>query len=126
MAISHGRSKRGKTGNRYHKGGAKQVKDLGREPTHTSVGEKKLRNIRGRGDNRKYALFSIDSANVIDSKTKKSVKAKINRVLENPANRNYVRRNIITRGAVVETDKGKARVTSRPGQDGTINAVLVE
>ena len=25
----------------------------------------------------------------------------------------------------VETEKGKARVTSRPGQDGTVNAVLI-
>ncbi len=126
MAISHGRPKRRSTGKRYKKVGAKKVKDLGRAPTHTSVGEKKLRNVRGRGDNRKYALFSVDVANVLDRKTKKAVKAKITRVLENPANRNYVRRNVITKGAVLETEKGKAKVTSRPGQDGTVNAVLVE
>ena len=39
---------------------------------------------------------------------------------------NYVRQNIITKGAVIMTDAGKARVTSRPGQSGSINAVLID
>ena len=46
-------------------------------------------------------------------------------VIENKANPNYVRRNIITKGAIVETSAGKAKVTSRPGQDGVINGVLI-
>ncbi|MFH1511592.1 MAG: 30S ribosomal protein S8e, partial [Candidatus Woesearchaeota archaeon] len=33
--------------------------------------------------------------------------------------------NIITKGTIVDTDKGKVRITSRPGQDGTLNGVLV-
>ena len=47
-------------------------------------------------------------------------------VLENPANPHYVRRDIITKGAIVITDIGKARITSRPGQHGVVNAVLIE
>ena len=47
-------------------------------------------------------------------------------MVDNPANVNYVRRNIVTKGAVIETSAGRARVTSRPGQDGQINAVLVD
>ncbi len=66
-----------------------------------------------------------DTANVYDKKTKKFYKTKIKNVAENPANRHYVRRNIMTRGAIIETEKGKAVVTSRPGQDGTVNAVLI-
>ena len=46
-------------------------------------------------------------------------------VTENPANKNYVRRNYLTKGAVVTTELGKAKITNRPGQDGCINAVLV-
>jgi small subunit ribosomal protein S8e len=46
--------------------------------------------------------------------------------VENPANKNYIRRNILTRGAVVMTELGKAKITSRPGQDGEVNAILVE
>ncbi|RLF79472.1 30S ribosomal protein S8e, partial [Thermococci archaeon] len=43
-----------------------------------------------------------------------------------PANRQYVRRNIITKGAIIQTEIGKAIVTSRPGQDGVVNAVLIK
>jgi small subunit ribosomal protein S8e len=46
-------------------------------------------------------------------------------VTENPANKNFVRRNILTKGAVVATDLGKAKITSRPGQDGEVNAILL-
>ena len=46
-------------------------------------------------------------------------------VIENSANPNYVRRNIITKGAIVETPEGNAKVTSRPGQDGVINGILI-
>ncbi|HJJ40868.1 MAG TPA: 30S ribosomal protein S8e, partial [Methanocorpusculum sp.] len=34
--------------------------------------------------------------------------------------------NLMTKGAVISTDLGKARIVSRPGQDGVINAVLIE
>ena len=63
--------------------------------------------------------------NVVDPKTKSSKKVKIKTITENPANRNFVRRNIITKGAVIETELGKAKITGRPGQDAAINAVLL-
>ena len=47
-------------------------------------------------------------------------------VSENTADRHFVRHNIITKGAIVMTSKGKAKVTNRPGQEGIINAVLVK
>jgi small subunit ribosomal protein S8e len=62
---------------------------------------------------------------VTDALTGKTTLADIETVELNAANRNYVRRNIITKGAIVQTTVGKARVTNRPGQDGSINAVLV-
>jgi small subunit ribosomal protein S8e len=37
----------------------------------------------------------------------------------------YDRRGVITKGAEIETKIGLARVTSRPGGDGVINAVLI-
>ena len=64
-------------------------------------------------------------ANVLDPKTKKVKKAKIKVVVENKANVNFVRRNIITKGSVVNTKLGKVRVTSRPGQEGFVNGVLI-
>jgi small subunit ribosomal protein S8e len=54
------------------------------------------------------------------------IATEITNVVENPADPNYARRNIITRGALIETSEGTAKVTSRPGQDGQVNAVLVE
>ena len=65
-------------------------------------------------------------ANIADSKTNKFTKAKIETVLESPANRHFTRRNILVKGTIIQTDKGKARVTSRPGQDGVINAILIK
>ena len=53
-------------------------------------------------------------------------RSKVISVVENISDPNFVRRNIITKGAIVETDAGYARITSRPGQVGILNAVLVE
>ncbi len=61
--------------------------------------------------------------NVSNGATKK---AKIETVEENSANPNYVRRNLLTKGAIIKTEIGRARIVSRPGQDGVINAVLLE
>jgi small subunit ribosomal protein S8e len=64
-------------------------------------------------------------ANVADRSTGTIRKARIETVEENVANPNYVRRNLLTRGAVIRTEIGRARIISRPGQDGVINAVLI-
>jgi small subunit ribosomal protein S8e len=80
---------------------------------------------RTRGGSEKTSLKFADYANVRDTGSGKTQKAKITRVLENPANRDYERRGVITRGALIDTDLGNARVKSRPAQDGVINAILV-
>ena len=53
-------------------------------------------------------------------------RSKIIRVLENATNNDYQRRGIITKGAILETENGKCKVVSRPGQDGIITATLVK
>ena len=58
-----------------------------------------------------------------DSKVKRS---KIIKVLENQTNNDYQRRGIITKGAIVETEDGKCRIVSRPGQSGTVSGILVK
>ena len=82
--------------------------------------------IRVRGGNEKIRLRKVSTAIVSDPETGKSQKARILRVLETPANREYSRRNIIVKGTIIETSVGKAVVTSRPGQDGIVNAVLLK
>lgn len=126
MVVVHRRPKRTKTGSRYKDARRKRLFETGREPTHTKVGERKVKKIRGRGGTTKDILLNDEYVNVADPKNKKVKKVKITDVLENPANRHYVRRKILTKGAVINTELGKARITSRPGQEGTVNAVLVE
>lgn len=113
------------TGGRYTATLPKRKHMIGRAATLTKIDETKRKIIRTKGGGVKVRLQSCNTANLIDPKTKKAVKAKIVDVLENPANRYYVRRDILTKGTIIETDKGKARVTSRPAQDGTVNAVLI-
>ncbi|MCL4391505.1 MAG: 30S ribosomal protein S8e [Candidatus Parvarchaeota archaeon] len=84
------------------------------------VGERKIKTTRTLGGNTKIIALKTDQGNLFDPKTKKLSKVKILRVLENKANRSYARRNIITKGAVIETDQGKAMVINRPGQDGQV------
>jgi small subunit ribosomal protein S8e len=64
-------------------------------------------------------------AYVIDPKNNQTTKTEVISVVENRANIHYVRRNIINKGAIIETKLGNAKVTSRPGQYGSVNAVLL-
>ena len=125
MAISQKRSKRKPTGARYKSIYKKKQYELGSDPTLTKVDTKRKKSLRLMGGNKKTRLLSVETVNVLDPKTKKHSVVKIKNVTGNPANRNYIRRNILTKGAVIETDLGKAKVTSRPGQEGTLNAVLI-
>ncbi len=103
----------------------KRKYEMGRIPVHTKIGEQHIKVIKTKGDARKMKVLVAQTANVLDPKTKKFVKAAIKTVDDCPANRHFVRRNIIVKGAIISTEAGKAKVTSRPGQDGTVNAVLI-
>lgn len=122
----HGRSRRKETGGRYREARKKRKYEMGRDPILASIGEEELKKIRVRGGNFKIRVISAKYVNVFDPKTGKTKKAEIKDVLENPANPHYVRRDIITKGAIVLTDVGKVKITSRPGQHGCLNAVLIE
>jgi small subunit ribosomal protein S8e len=95
-------------------------------PAETILGERLAVKKRMRGGSYKVVLKKDEYANIADPNSKKVVKAKILRVLSNPANRDYERRGVITKGAIIETEIGKAKVVSRPSQNGVINAVLVK
>ena len=125
MVITQSRSKRKVSGGRYKAARSKRKFEIGRSSSQTKVAPKKLKKIRTKGGGSKNRLLRTETANLYDPKTKKYTKTKIKSVVENPANRHFVRRNIITKGCVIETEKGKAKVTSRPGQDGMVNAVLI-
>ena len=124
MAISRKRSRRKATGGLYRQL-SKKPRNKGGLPVLTGLGKLRKKTVRERWGNVKERLLSIDVANVYDPKAKTYFKAKIETVVENKANRNFVRRNIMTKGAIIKTEKGNARITSRPGQEGSVNAVLV-
>ncbi|WIV65987.1 30S ribosomal protein S8e [Natrialbaceae archaeon AArc-T1-2] len=119
-----GRSTRKRTGGRLKHQRNRKKHELGRLPTETQVGEPRFRAVDVRGNEQKVRALATDVANVNDGG--ETVTTTINDVVENDANPNYVRRNIVTKGAVIDTDEGRARVTSRPGQTGQVNAVLLE
>ncbi|HIE14252.1 TPA: 30S ribosomal protein S8e [Candidatus Bathyarchaeota archaeon] len=127
MAVWHGDlHKKKPTGGRRRPYRKKRKFEMGSFPTETTLNETRRKTDRRRGGNIKVRLLSTTHANVSDPRTGKTEKVRILRVLENPANKNYDRRGVITKGALIETLLGTARVTSRPGQNGVINAVLVE
>ena len=89
----------------------------------TKVSEKDSKvMVRGRGGTLGVKLKKAAMVNVVAKDKMKKVK--IIRLLESH-NPEYVRMNIVTKGAVVETELGKVRITNRVGQDGIVNGVLV-
>ena len=100
--------------------------ERGSFPAETLLGEPKRKIARRRGGNLKVRVIKEKNACVTNPSTGKTEKTTIVRVVRNPANIDYDRRGVITKGTVIETSLGLAQVTSRPGQHGVINAVLVE
>jgi len=125
MALWQGESKRSKTGRRIRYARGKRKFEIGRERHLTTIGEPSLKKVRTKGNNRKTRAKTTNIAYVVDPSNKKTSKTEIISVVENKANIHYIRRNIINKGAIIDTKIGKAKVTSRPGQSGTVNAILL-
>ena len=112
------------TGGRRHPLRSRRKYEMNRFPNEALLGEPIMVTRKVRGKNIKTAIKTIDSVNLaIDSKIKR---VKIIKVLENATNNDYQRRGVISKGAILETEEGKCRVVSRPGQHGTVNAILVK
>lgn len=120
-----GKSIRKLTGGRHRMSRGKRKFELGREITQPILGPTSRKIVREMGNGLKVKVLKENVINVTDPKSGKTQKVSMKTVSANPANKNYVRRNILTKGAVVETDSGKVKITSRPGQDGVVNAVLL-
>ena len=100
--------------------------EIDRYPNEATSGPQILVNRRVRGNNFKPAVKTAEFVNVADRASGKVIKTKINNVTKNPANKDYERRGVISKGALLETDVGIAKVVSRPGQHGNVNAVLLK
>jgi|TARA_B100001105_G_scaffold237406_1_gene213801 small subunit ribosomal protein S8e len=112
------------TGGRRHPLRTRRKYEIDRFPNEALIGDQITITRKVRGKNVKTSIKTIDSVNLaIDSKVKR---VKIIRVLENATNNDYQRRGVVSKGALLETEEGKCRVVSRPGQHGTVNAILVK
>ena len=126
MTIYQGKSTKKFTGGKLIRNHSKRRYELGREPSFTKIGETERRSLRTMGGNRKLLLLKEQYANIYNPENKTTKKLKILTVKENNADPHYVQRNIMNKGTIISTDEGNAEITSRPGQDGIINAVLIK
>lgn len=127
MEQFHGKPKRKTTGSgkKLRKFRDKRLHEIGGAFSATKIHENNvIKPERTRGGNVKIKLKRVAFANIATPEGIKKVRIKS--VAESPDNRHHARMNIITKGAVIETEIGKARVTSRPGQHGVVNAVLIK
>ena len=120
------RSKRTASGGKILKAHKKRKRRIGRYPIETEIGRERKKIIRVRGGNYKIKAYSSNKINVTDPETGKTQRVEITQLKENNASADLERRSILTKGAIVETDLGPVRITSRPGQHGQINGLLLK
>ncbi len=112
------------SGGRYIRNRKKKLHELKGQRKIVKLGTEKRKSKRVKGGNRKIFLLGAKFVNIQSSG--KAQKLEIKNVLETPSNRFLARQNVITKGTIIETEAGKARVTSRPTQEGVVNGVLIK
>jgi small subunit ribosomal protein S8e len=108
------------TGGRYIKNRKKRAYEHAGQRRIVKLGKEKRKQNRVRGGKVKIVMLTGNIVNV------NGKKIEIKNVLETPSNKFLARQNIITKGTIVQTDKGKVKITNRPSQEGTINGIFLE
>jgi len=126
MVWNDNLTKRKSTGGKKRPYRSKRVYDVGKHPVETTLGDTTLKSKDGHAGIAKIKIVKTNLVNVSDPETGKTEKMEILDVVSNPANADYNRRGVITKGTIVKTEKGLARIVSRPGQTGTLNAVTYQ
>ena len=124
MAIWHKQSGRKKTGGRTRRNSKNKKYEIGSQFSAPELGEKRIEKRRTRGGNQKNVVKRSETVNLAVNGEVKQVD--IESVEDNPANPNFVRRSLLTKGTIINTPEGEARITSRPGQEGVVNAEIIE
>ena len=118
------KSGRKASGGRYKTPKKKKLTGRQGQTRIVKIGDTKTKLLKGRGNTTKIVSFLNNIANVIvKGKAKKST---IKNVIETPSNVFLARQNILVKGAVIETELGKAKITNRPSQEGNVQAKLIE
>ena len=126
MAWHDRLTKRKKTGGKKRAFRTHRVYEQGRQPVETLFGETKRKEVKGISRISKIKLVKAEYVNVSNPETGKTERLEILDVVSNPANADYNRRGVITKGTIVRTEKGLAKIVSRPGQEGSLSAVVYE
>ena len=126
MAWHDRLTKRKKTGGKKRAYRTKRIYEQGRQPIETLFGETKRKKVRGVSDVTKVKLVKAEYVNVSNPNTGITERMEILDVIRNPANADYNRRGVINKGTIIRTEKGLAKIVSRPGQQGALNAVIYE
>ena len=113
------------TGGRYKKLKKKRLHEKLGVFRQVTLGPEKKKSVRTRGGHVKSFLLSTDKINLFDKKEKKSHILKIKNVIEVPSNKFLARKNVLVKGAIVETEKGKAKITNRPGQEPSVQGIFL-
>ena len=121
-----GKSRRKFTGGRRIASKGKRKLEIGREAAEPHLDETRRKNVDTLGGNRKVRLLRCNMVNVTDPSNNITRQVSIETVVDNKSNKHYIRRNILSRGGIIRTEIGNARITSRPGQDGVVNAILIK
>lgn len=88
------------------------------------LGETKIKEVKGHSSLTKTKLVIAEFINVSDPESGTTEKLEILDVISNPANTDYNRRGVITKGTIIRTEKGLAKIISRPGQTSTLSAII--
>lgn len=116
--------KQKKTGGKKRAYRTKRIYDQGRYTVESVLAETERKKVSGRSKKTKTKIVKTNYVNVSNPNTGITERLKILEVISNPANADYNRRRVITKGAVIRTEKGVAKIVSRPGQDGALNAIV--
>jgi len=115
---------RKKSGGKYKKNKKKKLYELPGQARSVKLGEVKRKIQRTMGGNGKTFLLK---SNIINVKIGDKIqKLEIKNVIETPSNRFLARQNILSKGTIVQTDKGKVKITNRPSQEAVVNGILIE
>jgi small subunit ribosomal protein S8e len=119
--------KKGKkiTGGIYKKLRKKKLFEIRSQERFVLLGEEKKKDIKIMSGRFKTVLLRSNKINLIDKKTHKAKMATIKNVVEVPSNKFLARKNILMKGALVETTEGNAKITNTPSQEGQVQGILV-
>merc|ERR1711915_2084 len=131
--------KRKATGGKKGTHEKKRKHNAGRPAANTKIGATKVKAVRVRGGNIKRRALRTDQGSFSIKSLNITKQCQILQVMYHPTNNELMRTNTLTKSAIVQIDTSNlkefvkdgelssyARITSRPGQVGTVDGYLLE